>query len=508
MVSLPDSDPSGATPEIRSVLVLGGGSAGLLAALTLKRTHPALEVLLVHSSEIGIIGVGEGTTALFPDHLFRTLGISKEEFYSEALPTWKQGIRFLWGPRDEFFYDFEFQYDQQFQGMPKPTGYYARMECNDLSQAGALMGRDKAFLTGPLGKPLIKGQYAFHIENHRLVTCLEAIAKRSGVIFADDTLDHAEMAEGKVAALHFKSGEKRSADLYIDASGFRSELIGKALDEPFTSFSGSLFCDRAVIGGWHRTDEPIHPFTTAETMDHGWAWQIEHETFINRGYVYGSSFVSDEEAEAELLAKNPKISTTPRVVKFRSGRYERNWVANVVAIGNASGFVEPLEATALAQIIYEANWLAESLRLTGGRPDDATRGFYNRLIGIAWDEIRDFLAFHYKFNTRLDTPFWKHCREHTSLGNYEELYRVYREVGPNPVLLAHALPARPNIYGVEGFLALLVGMQVPYDRIHLPAPGELDLFARHRGGYAAKAKSGVTVRQALDAIRRPSWQWT
>ncbi len=490
------------------MLVLGGGSAGLLAALTLKRLHPALQVSLVYSTEIGVIGVGEGTTAVFPGHLFDTLGISKEVFYREAQPTWKQGIRFLWGQRPEFFYDFEFQYDRQFEGLPKATGYYAGEDCRDLSQAAALIGRDKAFTTGPLGKPLIKGQYAFHIENHRLVTCLESIAKQAGVIFAEDTLDRAETADGQVTALHFKSGEQRTADLYVDASGFRSELIGKALNEPFKSFSDGLFCDRAVIGGWERTDEPILPYTTAETMNHGWCWQIEHETFINRGYVYSSRFVSDDEALAEFFEKNPKVTTKPRVVKFRSGRYERSWVGNVVAVGNASGFVEPLEATALAQIIYESRWLAESLRSSGNRPDETNRAFFNRIVGIAWDEIRDFLAFHYKFNTRLDTPFWQHCREATSLGNYEALYQLYREVGPSPLMLFDALPDRPNIYGVEGFLAMLVGMQVPYERRHVASPAERELFDRHRGKVAAGAKGGVTVRQALDAIRKPSWQWT
>ncbi len=508
MVSFSESESEESSPAIRRVLVLGGGSAGLLAALTLKRLMPALEVTLVRSSEIGVIGVGEGTTAVFPAHLFTTLGISKEEFYREAQPTWKQGIRFLWGPRDEFFYDFEFQYDQQFPGTRKATGFYAAGDCRDLSQASALMGQEKAFTTGPLNRPVIKGQYAFHIENHRLVSCLEAIAVRSGITVEDDTLDRVEMAGGEVAALHFKNSGNRTADLYIDASGFRAELIGKALNEPFKSFAGGLFCDRAVIAGWERTDEPILPYTTAETMDHGWCWQIEHETFINRGYVYGSDFVSDDEAKAELLAKNPKITAEPRLVKFRSGRYERNWVGNVVAVGNASGFVEPLEATALAQIIYEARWLVESLHLTGSRPDEAMKASYNRIVGIAWDEIRDFLAFHYKFNTRLSTPFWTHCRKETSLGNYEELYRLYRETGPSPALLVHAIPNRPNIYGVEGFLAMLVGMQVPYQRVHLAVPEERNAFDRQRQKLAAAAKGGVSIREALDAIRKPGWQWT
>lgn len=506
MVSLPENESHG-SPKIQRVLVLGGGSAGLLAALTLKRLNPQLELTLVYSSEIGVIGVGEGTTAVFPAHLFETLGIPKEEFYAEAQPTWKQGIRLLWGPREEFFYDFEFQYDQRFEGMPKANGFYAAGDCRDLSQAGALMARGKAFTTGPLGKPVIKGQYAFHIENHRLVSCLENVARRSGITLEDDVLEQVDLEQGRVTALHFKSGATRTADLYIDASGFQAELIGKALAEPFKSFSDSLFCDRAVIGGWHREDEPIHPYTTAETMYHGWCWQIEHETVINRGYVYSSSFVSDEEAQAELLAKNPKISAT-RCVKFRSGRHERSWVGNVVAIGNASGFVEPLEATALAQVIYESTWLAELLRQTGYHRDEAMTAAFNRVVGIAWDEIRDFLAFHYRFNTRHNTPFWMHCRTNTSLGNYQTFHDLYREVGPNPALLINALPARPNIYGVEGFLAMLVGMQVPHEAGYQPSDAEFEAFRSHRNKLAAQAKGGVSVRQALDAIRRPSWQWT
>jgi tryptophan halogenase len=508
MPPLPATDPAAAAPEIRRVLVLGGGVAGLLAALTLKKLHPALEVELIRGSGTGAQGPGEGTTATFPGHLFETLGISKEEFYREVQPTWKQGTRFLWGPREEFFHDFGIRYHRQFPGTSKPVGYFATGDCSNLSEAGALMERRKAFATGPLGRPLIKGQYGFHVDRRRLADCLAGLAARGGVILTDDTLERAEMAGGTVAALHFTSGARRTADLHVDASGSRAELIGKALGEPFESFSDRLFCDRAVIGGWERTDEPIEPFTTVETMNHGWCWQLEHETVLDRGYVFSSRFASDDEALAEFLAKNPRVTDGPHVVEFRSGRHARSWVGNVVAVGDAAGFVEPLAATALAQTVHACRWLAESLRVTGCRPDETTRSFHNRLVGIAWDEIRDFLAIHYKFNNRLDTPFWLHCREATPLGGREDFHRLYREVGPNPALLFHTLPERPHLHGVEDFLAMLVGMQVPHERPHLAAPAEREQFDRQRARLAAGAKHGATVRQALDAIRHPAWQWT
>lgn len=500
-------DPQNLQKQIGSVLVLGGGSAGLLTSLTLKSLIPELEVTVVHSSDIGVIGVGEGTTAVFPDHLFNTLGIDPSEFYKEAEPTWKQGIKFVWGPRGHFFYDFEEQYDQRFADLPKPNGYYAEDDCSDLSFACALMQRGKSFASGPLGRPVIKGNYAFHIENHKLVGHLTRLAEREGVRFMDDTLEGIDGSPEGIAALRFKESGSASADLYVDASGFRAELIGKHLNEPFKSFSDGLFCDRAVIGGWEREHEPLLAYTTAETMDSGWCWQIEHEHFINRGYVYGSEFVSDEDAFDEFRRKNPKVPEEPRIVHFRSGRYERSWVGNVVAIGNASGFVEPLEATALAHIIYEARWLVECLRVSHSRPEETIRSFYNDRIGTAWDEIRDFLAFHYKFNTRLDTPFWKHCVEEVSLGDYQGLYEAYRELGPSQ-LLVDALPALPNIYGIEGFLAMLVGMQVPYSNRHQPSDAEQANWQKARARLGQKAASGVDAARALAAIRQPGWQWS
>src|SRR5204863_2733497 len=191
-------------------------------------------------------------------------------------------------------------------------------------------------------------------------------------------------------------GATASADLFIDCSGFYSLLLGKAFAEPYTSFRNALFCDRAVVGGWDRTDEPIKPYTTAETMESGWCWQIEHEHKIIRGYVYSSAFISDEDAEREIRAKNPKIGKT-RIIRFVTGRYARGWVKNVVGIGNATGFVEPLEATALGMIAVQSQQLADTLSDSDLRPTPTQVANYNAYHAENWDTIRGFIALHYKF---------------------------------------------------------------------------------------------------------------
>ncbi len=202
--------------RISKVLVLGGGSAGLMAAVTIKRLLPQLDVKLVCSADIGVIGVGEGTTAVFPSHFFDTLKVSKEEFYRETQPTWKQGIRFEWGPREYFNYTFEFQYDAQRQGMALANGFYADEDCRDLDLPSAMMDRGKAFVSGPLGKPLVRGNYAFHIENHRLVTYLEKLAESSGVGLFEGKLASVEQsANGDVSAITLEDGRRFEADLFI-----------------------------------------------------------------------------------------------------------------------------------------------------------------------------------------------------------------------------------------------------------------------------------------------------
>jgi tryptophan halogenase len=275
---------------------------------------------------------------------------------------------------------------------------------------------------------------------------------------------------------------------------------------PYRSFASSLFCDRAVIGGWHRTDETIWPYTTAETMDAGWCWQIEHENFINRGYVYSSEFTSDDAALAEFLQKNPKVATEPRVVRFRSGRYESMWRGNVVGIGNASGFVEPLEATALQVISVQTSTLADTLIDSDGAPPPTLRAIYDRYNTRQWDNVRDFLAIHYAFNSRADTPFWRRCREATELGGATEIVDFFRENGP-ALLTGDAVMDPRNHFGLEGYYALLVGQRVPHARTHAASPREQRAWRDGRARLHDQARRALTVPEALAAIRQPGMTW-
>lgn len=490
---------------IHRVVVLGAGSAGLMAALTLKRRLPQLDVSIVRSPEFGIIGVGEGTTLAFPRHFFDYLKLKPAQFFAEAEPTWKLGIRFLWGPRREFYYTFAYEFQQRMPELGRNNGFFFDGDSPYAGPVSAFIAQNRAFPRRPDGQPLFHHNHAYHIENRNLVGWLEKVSRAMGIRIVDATVTAERGPEG-IAALITSAGERITADLFVDASGFRSELLGRTLEEPFISYADTLFCDRAVIGGWSRTNEPIKPYTTVETMDSGWCWQIEHENFINRGYVYASSFISDEAALAEFLSKNPQVETTPRVVKYRSGRYARNWVGNVVGVGNSVGFVEPLEATALQVICVEASTLADSLVDCLGAPTPTLIELYNRYNAQAWDDIRDFLAVHYKFNRRLDTPFWRACQNDTPLHGAQFLVDFYKENGPSVVAGAQLLHPS-NSFGMDGYLAMLVGQDVPHNKPYSPTSAELKLWQERKRQWSAEAQRGLDVKQCLAAVRGGATPW-
>ncbi len=494
--------------KINSIVVLGAGSAGLMAALTLKRKLPQLDVRVVRSKQIGVIGVGEATTAAFPRHFFEYLKMKPQNFYAEANPTWKMGIRFVWGPEHDFFYTFSFEFEKRLPELTRNNGFYYDPEQPWLGSSSAYMAHNRVFPRRPDGLPQFHNNHAFHIENITFVGWLENRCREEGVAITEATVT-AEPGPDGVGALITETGERITGDLYIDASGFRSELLGRLLNEPFISYADSLFNDRAVIGGWNRAPgEAIFSYTIAQSMNCGWCWQIDHDQVIHRGYVYSSSWISDEDARAEFLAKNPKANPAETsLVKFRSGRYRRNWVGNVVGIGNSAGFVEPLESTALQVICVETSTLADSLIDSLCDPPPTIVDLYNQYNGAQWDDIRNFLAVHFKFNTRIDSPYWRHCRENVALHGAEPIVEFYRENGPS-VVAGTTLVHPANSFKMDGFLALLVGQQVPHQKMYDAPPAEREFWRERRAKLAQEALTqGMTSEEALAALRRPGLKW-
>jgi tryptophan halogenase len=495
---------------IRSVLILGGGSAGFLTALALKTRIPELPLTLLRSKDLGIIGVGEGTTTSVGNHLHHYCKLDLDRFYRIAEPQWKIGIRFEWGPRPFFNYVFGFELDTHYGVLSRGTGYYLKNEepFDATGVQSRLMNENKIWLRLPNGMPRIASdEFTYHLENEKFVQYLELMANERGINVVDDTVIGVEQDDNGVTKLRLQSEMEISADLYVDASGFRSQLMGQTLKEPFLSYKDSLFCDRAVVGGWDREDEPIKPYTTAETMNHGWAWQIEHERRINRGYVFSSPFVSDNDAEAEFRAKNPKVKAT-RFVPFKSGRYERLWVKNVVAVGNAAAFVEPLEATSLASICIQAQALAETLADCDWEPNRSTVFNFNRQLTRGYDAVRDFLALHYRFNRRIDTPFWRECLEKVELHHGNRVVDFYKENGPS-VLWRRTLfdETEGREFGMEGYLAMLVGLCAPYETKFRPSEQDQKNWATIQQAVRNKVASAYTVPEALALVRSPHWRW-
>ena len=487
-------------PEpIRSAVVVGGGSAGFLAALTFRRMLPQIKLTVVHSPGIPIIGVGESTTGRVPLHLHESLKINRDEFHREVRPSWKLGLRLEWGAADvpHFNYPFERHLEKHVPGLDKRAAYYCLADPKDCSVFHAMMDRNRSPATLEGRSFAIDPRTAYHLPNARFIDYLRRQSLESGASLIEDEVQEVVRAEsGDVDALRLQSGREVCGDLFIDCSGFRSLLLGETLGEPYLSYADTLFCDRAVIGSWQRDDQ-IQPYTTASTMDHGWAWRIDFPDVVTRGYVFSSAFCSDEEAARELQAKNPELGADPdlRVLRFPSGRYARHWVRNVVAVGNASGFVEPLEATALHCIVEQLYQLADGLIDADGAPTPGLRDLLNAAFQRNWDDVRDFLALHYKFNDHADTPFWRHCRAETSLGGAAALVEAYERVGPSR-LLSRLIPG--EYFEYDGYTSMLVGMRVPTAARRPLSSQEAKAWATLQRRMRTAAAQTLPMREALE----------
>ncbi len=496
--------------KVSTVAVVGAGSGGLLAALGIRKLNPRIAVKVIYSSAAPVIGVGESTQPNLPQYLHNFLELPFSDFYREVRPTWKLGLRFTWGQRRHFNYPFQDQFNYRPQKDLREVGFYcdkSMLYTNELSAAMDL-DRSPVFreMDGRLGMRL---DHAYHIENRKFVGHLMKKAKDFGCALIDaEVLDFELDEQGYVSAAILKNQEPVQADLWVDSSGFESMLLGRKLGARFVGYDEQLYCDRAVVGGhpYRPATAPIRPYTCVDTMDCGWCFTIDHDDISNAGYVYSSAHISDDAAREEFLKFRPHVEET-RVIPFKTGRYERLWHKNVVGMGNASGFIEPLEATALAVICRASTNLAYALN-TAPTVTPAMVKRFNLDVSNVWDVTRDFITFHYAFNDRRDTAFWRDCRENLpgKLGYYAEWLDFYRANGPTSVMARHQF-LEGDLFKLDGFLSLAIGMRVPYEAENEITDRERRNWEQIRSHNRQRGQLALPQRKALQIVNNAQWCW-
>ena len=408
-----------ASREIRHIVIVGGGTAGWMAAAALahfSRRHPQRRITVVESSEIGTVGVGEATLPTIRG--FNSgIGIDELDFLRSTQATFKLGIEFEDWNRvgGKFFHPFA-PYGIKVSGASFHHAWLRARQSGEVGPLGdyslpavmASLGR----FAQPVRQPAVafaNFAYAYHFDAGLYARYLRDYALARGVQRVDRRIVDVSLRgeDGYIDAVVLDGGERIAGDLFIDCSGFRGLLIEGALKTGYDDWTHWLPCDRAVAMPCESRGEPT-PYTRAIARDAGWQWRIPLQHRIGNGYVYSSNYLDDAGARATLLANlDGKALAEPRVLRFVTGRRRQIWNRNVVAIGLSSGFLEPLESTSLHLI--QANILRLLANFPGRNIDPAVRDEFNRVSNSELERVRDFLVLHYHLNRRSDGELWRYC---------------------------------------------------------------------------------------------------
>lgn len=426
-------------PErVQKVVILGGGTAGWMVAAALAKQLPrACTVELVESEEIGIVGVGEAT---LPHLRFfvESLGIDEADFMKTTHATFKLGIAFRDFGRIGTSYLHPFgDFARPVNGVPfhhlwlRMHAAGRREELFDYSPANVMAAANR--FVPPSTDPaslLSRINYAYQFDSTLFGPYLRTYAAAGGVRRTEGRVVSVERhgESGDVAALTLTDGRGIEGDLFVDCSGFRSLLLGDTLGEAWEDWSQWLPCDRAVALPCAAPPGPIEPLTRAIAMKAGWRWRIPLQHRVGNGYVYSSAHIGDDEAaEAIVAAVEAEPLADARVLRFRAGRRRRSWVRNVVGIGLASGFLEPLESTSIYLVQAAIQQLIGLFPI--GAIEDRDRVEFNRLVDVEYDRIRDFLILHYHATERDDSSFWNHVRTMRVPDSLLEKIELFRRAG-------------------------------------------------------------------------------
>lgn len=469
---------------INDVIILGGGSAGWMTAMIMARVWARhnIRITLIESADVGIIGVGEGSTPALKN-FFDKMDITEAEWMPECNATYKCGITFSnWSTRpgfEQYFHPFPSAIDTH----TLPIFFHNAQQ--RLSGADVYAHPNRFFISQILAEKNLAPkahhnfpfttQYGYHFDAVLLGKFLRKKASALGVIHREcHVQDVVQDDAGNIRSLITTQGETLTADFFVDASGFNGLLIQKTLQTPFISYAKQLFNDAAVALPSAITPE-ISTQTKATALTHGWAWKIPLTNRYGNGYVYSSAFCSKDDAERELREHLGLLDADAPVrhLKMNVGRVSQHWNKNCLAVGLAQGFIEPLEATALFLIQQTVAIFVEMFQQ--GEFTDRQQAAFNQRINNQFDGVRDYIVTHYKTSSRHDSEYWRANTANPDdvSDSLRELYRCWKSGGN-----LEAEVNRQNIakyYPVVSWYCIFAGMGI-FPPANKPAPtGNYDL---------------------------------
>ena len=410
---------TGTMNPLKKIVILGGGSAGWIAAamLAAQVKRGLCEIELVESEELGIIGVGESTVPPVLGLITR-LGIDEQEFIRATQACYKLGIKFVDWRRKGL------NYFHPYGTLGKRIGGQDFYQCwlkarlmgeeyplQDFSPCAVMASQERFFPPAQaINTPIGGAGYAVHLDAKLVAAYLRRYAEARGVQRREGKCVQVQRrANGFIDALELADGSKIQGDFFIDCSGFNALLIEKALGVGLEDWSHYLPCDSAIVVKTQVAGSRL-PYTTATARKAGWSWRIPLRNGTGHGYVYASRFCSHAEAKSTLLKHldAPRISE-PRQLSFRTGRRQSFWQANCLALGLAGGFVEPLESTAIHLIARGMDFFLRLFPDADCEPSLSRE--YNRRMAADYEEVRDFILLHYCTSEREDSEFWRHCKQ-------------------------------------------------------------------------------------------------
>lgn len=472
--------------NIQQIIIIGGGTAGWMTAAAMANRLPQAlcKITLVESDSIGTVGVGESTIPHIRQ-FNQTLGIDEATFIKKTQASLKLGIKFNdWGAMGESYFHPFGEHGELTQGIDFHQ-YWLRarhfddtlnLEHYSIAAMAAFAGK---FPLSTKSNHTVFGDYtySYHIDASAYAQFLREYAEQRGVRRVEGKIVSVEQhTNGFIQSVSLENGEVIAGDLFIDCSGFRAILLDKTLKTPYLDWSHWLPTDSAIAVPCERTIA-LKPYTTATARTAGWQWQIPLQHRIGNGHVFTQAFLSDQQACDILLESLPGAALAePKILRFKAGRRQYSWQKNCVAIGLASGFLEPLESTSIYLIQLGVSKLLELF------PDKYFRQSlideYNRSISQQYELIRNFIILHFHASQRDDSEFWRYCRHMSVPDELDYLLNLFTESG------------RTDLAQFGVWPAVCIGQNIVpkhYDaRLQHISDHEIQLFMRnHREKIAA-----------------------